>query len=180
MRMIKTNKKISIFLVSALLFSPLIYCNTATGGDSKENSAREKKIEKFILPKAIIRVDKAYLIPAKKIELVGIIPNATLEKIVLLFAINRTALLKLRPPHFELNISKIKILELNPDIPVYIEALMNPSALEKARNRFKKTGKFIDVAKMLSANGFPMLLDLENYTLKRWLQVKESHIRVIK
>ena len=83
---------------------------------------------------------------------------------------DRKKLLKLRPPRFSLKISNIKMLELNPELPVYIEARLKSPVLSRIKKSYKKRKKLEDVVTAKDSFGYPTLLDLENYTARGWLQ----------
>ena len=128
-----------------------------------------KKVS-LTLRKAILRVDKSYLVSARQIVITGTVSGESLTGLSLRFAVNRKALLKLRPPHFDLEISNVKMLELNPDLPVYIEARLKSSVLPRAEKLYKRRKKLGDVVVAKDSYGYPTLLDLENYTARGWLQ----------
>ena len=133
------------------------------------NSTPPKKVS-LMLQKAILRVDKKYLVPARQIAITGTVSGETLTGVSLRFAVDRKELLKLRPPHFSLKISNIKMLELNPGLPVYIEARLKSPVLSSIKKSYKKRKKLEDVVTAKDSFGYPALLDLENYTARGWLQ----------
>ncbi len=170
------------------LFSLFISCLlvlTACGRSKEPTEKRsasngKEKIEKFFLPKATLRVDERYLITAKKVELLGVSTGKDLKKVILLFVITRRDLNRLRPPHFDLDLSNKEMLTLNPTNPIYIEVVMKRESLRKANQLYKKNGRLANLVKAVDRNGFPFLLDLEHYTLKKWLQETGKRIKMIK
>ncbi len=179
----KAGKKPRLTILVPLIFSLLL--GTGCGRSNPPEATKKArpfhgKIKKVALSKAILRVDKATLLPVRGVKVAGFISQGALKGIDLLFIVNRESLPRLRPPHFELNLSNAQILELDPGRPIYVEVSMKHAPLETANQCYRKTRHFLEVLKLKDTYGFPLILDLENYKLKKWLVETERHIKVIK
>jgi len=123
-------------LKNNLLLLPLIIAIFTLASSCTSNTP-PKKVS-FTLRKATLRVDRSYLVSARQIAIIGTVSGESLTGLSLRFAVDRKALLKLRPPHFDLEISNVKMLELNPDLPVYIEVRLKSSVLPRAEKLYKR------------------------------------------
>jgi len=103
------------------------------------SNAPPKKVS-LTLQKAILRVDKKYLVPARQIIITGMVSGETLTGVSLRFAVDRKELLELRTLHSSLEISNIKILE-PANLPVYIKTHLKPLVLSRTKELIPKTEK---------------------------------------
>ncbi len=164
-------KRIFIILLFSFLFTLFL------GSHIKVTANSNEKFERFFIPKITIRVDKDYVIPAAQIFVTGHVINGKFDKIVLRFATDRASLLKLIPPHFDLNIDPVKILTLRADKPVYVEAIAKDNLLKRANREYTKGVPFSKLMTIVDENHFPMMLDLENYRARGYLQEVSRTIR---
>jgi hypothetical protein len=125
----------------------------------------------FSLPEAtLLRVDADALITAQELQVRGTVAGGQLVDMSLRFAVDRADLLKLRPPHFDMDLDAAALLSFDPDLPVWIVATPDDAFLVTLRSRIADGERLADLATELDAAHFPMLLDLENYTFAGALQ----------
>ncbi len=110
----------------------------------------------------LIRVDAQTLITARGLRIdVAFDERGELAEIMLVMALDRTQVDRLRPPRFGVPLDEVGILMLDPDRPVLVFARATEAMIASLRAR--GVTSVTDLMELEGTDGFPPLLDLAGY-----------------
>ena len=139
-------------------------------GQQQPDSPADSTMGLTIPDGAIIRIDQRYTVPALRAAVWASRSGGKVTGVELHFAVDRTDLPKFRNDHFGMDLDNVAILSLDPDLPVWITAEGRSDLVQKVAGVVDQGGSLEDLLGETGPSGFPLLLDLENYTFGKVVQ----------